>query len=159
MATHRFNCYGVLLAFCALSATSRMGLRASAASFLSAVSPQAINAFPGKWRVLLQRKHVARRVRCFAPIQLSPRPRRRPSSVFCPLSSVLHPCSSVSIRVRFLFAFVSSCLRGQNPLNLRNPRFLFLLVIRTFEFRYCLGFRASYFEFPLLCNLCGKKFT
>jgi len=36
-----------------------------------------------------------------------------------------------------------------------NPRFLFILAIRAFEFRICFGFRASYFEFLLLSAICG----
>ena len=55
-----------------------------------------------------------------------------------------------------------SIIDSKIRVNPRNPRFLFLLVIRAFGFRYCFGFlsavvladRASDFEFLLLCVLC-----
>jgi len=77
------------------------------------------------------------------------------------LFSVLWPKSKIrrggSRRRRVVFFFLSYCRLGcliirKNP---RNPRFLFLLVIWAFGFRYCFGFRASYFGFLLLAVLCA----
>ena len=51
----------------------------------------------------------------------------------------------------FLRAFVAVLICA-DP---RHPRFLCVLPIWTLGFWYCFGFRASYFEFLLVCVLCA----